>query len=280
MTVKVGPNTLVARAGQNGGSLASGVISVGQRIQVFGDVSRDGTGGLEMDATAGLVRLNYTRLFGLVTASEPGKVTLDLHSIHGLRHARFDFDGTGATPLDDADPDAYEVAAGPGLTTAALPAGAYTRVFGFVAPFGLAPPDFNARTLVDYSASRASLGAVWLPDGVAMPFSVMAATGLTLDPAFPPAAGAIRVGGAVIGLDTLATGVTLTLAGEQARRSYVIAHRGSGRIETFSDFGEFVATLQLALDGQTRLYKLVAYGSFDGPAVSFGARQVLVVLND
>jgi hypothetical protein len=109
----------------------------------------------------------------------------------------------------------------------------------------------------------------------------MSATGLTLDTAFPPSpVGAIRVGGVVIGLDTLATGLTLTPAGEDMRRSYVIAHRGSWRIETFSDFGEFVAALQLALDGQTRMYKLVAYGSFDGPAVSFGARQLLVVLND
>jgi hypothetical protein len=202
MTLQVGPGTIVTRAGQNSGSLASGIISVGQRIQAFGDVSRDGTGQLVMDATAGLVRLNYTRLVGMVTASEPGKLTLDLHSIHGLRPARFDFAGTGMTVTDDADPDAYEVAAGAGLNTAALPAGAYTRVFGFVTPFGLAPPDFNATTLVDYAASRGARGAGGVRVGGGMRVNARSAPGLTRDTAFPPSpGGGIRGGGGGIGVE-------------------------------------------------------------------------------
>jgi hypothetical protein len=280
VTVLVGAGTKVLRAGQDNGALDHGAISVGQRIQVIGDVSRV-NGGIQMDATAGLVRLNHTRIIGQVSASSSGGLTLDLHSIGGYRPERFDFSGTGTTPDQDADPDAYEVAVGAGIDTAAMPVGAYTRLFGFVAPFGLAPPDFNAATVLDYSGTRATVGVVWLPGGAATPFSAISATGLTLDPLATPAPqGAIRVGAAVIGLNTLATGLTLEPVGDDVRRAYAIAHRGSWRIQHFSDFAEFSAALDMALDADTTLVKLYASGTFDAPAVSFDARQLLVVLSD
>jgi hypothetical protein len=148
----------------------------------------------------------------------------------------------------------------------------------------MAPPDFNAVTLLDYAATRATLGVIWLPGGTAMPFSGMTATGLTLNPeAMPPPVGAIRVGAALIGLDSLATALQVTPASGDVRRAYVIAYRpgagGLGRIQHFSDFGDFVAALDAALDTAT-LVKLHAAGTFDAPAVSFNARQLLVVLGD
>lgn len=280
VTVLVGAGTKVLRAGQGSGALDHGAISVGQRIQVIGDVSRV-NGGIQMDATAGLVRLNYTRLIGQVTASSSGGLALDLYSIGGYRPARFDFSGTGATPDQDADPEAYEVAVGAGIDTAALPVGAYTRLFGFVAPFGLAPPDFNAATVLDYSGTRASVGVVWMPGGAAAPFSAISATGLTLDPLATPAPlGAIRVGAAVIGLNTLPTGLTLEPVGDDMRRAYAIAHRGSWRIQHYGDFAEFSGALDMALDADTTLVKLYASGTFDASTVSLDARQVLVVLSN
>lgn len=280
VTVTVGPGTKVTRAGQGAGTLDAGAISVGQRIQVIGDVSRS-NGAIQMDATAGLVRLNYTHILGQVAASASGGITLDLHSIGGYRADRFDFSGTGATPEQDADPDAYEVAVGAGIDTAVLEAGDFTRLSGFVAPFGLAPPDFNATTLSDFAGTRASVGVVWMPGGAVAPFSAISATGLTLDPLATPAPlGAIRVGFTVIGLDTLATGLTLAPAGDEARRTCAIAHRGSWEIQHFADFAAFAAALDAALDGDTTLVKLYASGTFDAPASRLDARQVLVVLSD
>src|SRR5690606_29310999 len=115
VTLLVGAGTRVTSAGQGGGTLDATAITVGPRIQAFGDVSRDGTGQLTMDASAGLVRLNYTRLAGMVTAADSGTLTLDLQSIGGYRPAQFDFTGTGLTPEQDADPDAYEVAVAAGV---------------------------------------------------------------------------------------------------------------------------------------------------------------------
>ncbi len=66
----------------------------------------------------------------------------------------------GAAPAMDADPDNYEVSAGPpNLNQFAN--GAPTRVFGFITPFGPAPPDFEGRTLVDFANVPAVLSLGW-----------------------------------------------------------------------------------------------------------------------
>jgi hypothetical protein len=281
VTLLVGPGTQVTRAGQGGGALDAGVISVGQRIQVFGDVSRDGLGALTMDATSGLVRMNYTRLAGSVASAGSGTLTLDLQSIGGLRPSMFNFGGTGLTPEQDADPDAYEVVVASGVDTAGLEPGSWTGLFGIVSPFGTAPPDFNAVTLIDYAATRATLGVQWVPDGAAAPFSAISAAGLVFDAASMPApTGGIRLGGLSINLAALDAGLTLAPETGNPQQLYAIAHRSSGEIDNFSDFGEFALALDAALDGQVTLHKLVVTGTFDAAADSFHARQVLLVLND
>jgi hypothetical protein len=282
VTLLVGPTTRVLSAGQGGGgSLDAGAISVGQRIQAFGDVSRSGEGALTMDATAGLVRLNYTRLAGSVVSAASGALTLDLQGIGGLRPSLFNFAGTGVTQEQDADPDAYEVVVASGVDTAGLQAGSWVGMLGIVSPFGTAPPDFNATTLVDYAATRASVGVQWVPEGASAPFSAISAGGLTLDSAsIPGPAGAIRLGGLVTNLASLPASLTLAPETAGTRQSYAIAHRSSGQIDNFSDFGEFSAALDAALDGQVALNRLLAMGTFDAPAARFHARELLVVLND
>jgi hypothetical protein len=282
VTLQVGPGTVVTRSAQGSGVLASGVISVGQRIQVIGDVSRVDDQTLVMDATEGLVRLVYTRIAGQVSATAVGSLVLDLASIHGIGPGRFDFTGTGLTAGQDADPDNYEVnVLGTGLNPAALAVGSWTRLYGFVSAFGTAPPDFNAATLVDLAPVRSSVGVLWVPFGTTMPFSAITATGLTLNPtATPMPLGAIRGGGPPINVATLPVALTLAPAGGEADMTYAIAHRSSHTIDTFSDFGEFAAALEATLDGQTPVYKLQAYGSYDALAVSFQARQLLVVAGD
>ncbi|HXC59670.1 MAG TPA: hypothetical protein VN645_10165, partial [Steroidobacteraceae bacterium] len=112
VTLTVGTGTSVTRAGQGSGSYNIADISVGQRIQAFGTLARDSAGHATMDATAGLVRLDYTRLFGTVTSKASGALTLSLSAIDGRAPSRFNFAGTGATTAQDANPDSYEVATG------------------------------------------------------------------------------------------------------------------------------------------------------------------------
>lgn len=210
-----------------------------------------------------------------------GAVTLDLEGIDGLHPGRFDFAGTGSTPEQDADPAAYEIVVASGVNTAGLEPGSWIGLFGHVSPFGMAPPDFNAVTLVDYAATRAFLDVRWVPGGAVAPFSALSGTGITLDSAATPApAGGIRLGGLSISLGSVGSDITLVpMAGDLARL-FAIAHRGSARIDNFGDFADFAAALDVALDGGAKVHRMSATGTFDAPGGSFHARQLLVVLGD
>ena len=53
------------------------------------------------------------------------------------------------------------------FTSSTLATGTATRFIGFVTPFGAAPPDFNAQTLVDFSNTASDLLINWRGDGAA-----------------------------------------------------------------------------------------------------------------
>lgn len=276
VTVTIGPNTLVTRDGQDSGTLTIADISVGQRVEVYGNLTRDASGNATIDATAGRVRLNYTRVSGSVTVNAPGALTVNLQAIDGRDPARYDFTGTGKTPTDDADPTKYQVSTGTLDITTLLP-GAFTKLYGFVTPFGSAHPDFNAETYLDFTATRAELALSWGKTGATAPFSTTSDSALTLDMAATPHGG-ISLGRALINVTSLAglqvvpaTSGTLTLA---------IAHRSSHMVDNFSSFADFVAALNTDLNGTTPMLGLFGDGNFDAAGASFTATRVLVVLGD
>ncbi len=278
VTVTVGPNTLVTRDGQANGTMGIGDISVGQRIEVFGDLTRDGEGHASIDATAGRVRLNYTHLFGRVDANLGGALVLKLASIDGRDPSRFDFTGTGMTPDMDADPAHYEVDTGV-LNVSSLALNQYTQLFGFVTPFAMAPPDFQADTFVDFSNTRAQLLIGWGLDGETAPFLPVAnpLAGYTLD-LTRDLRGAIKLGGPVINVATLA-GLRVAPA-TSGYMAFAIGHQRSHKVENFSSFADFSAALNAGLDGTTPLLSLVAGGTYDAPGGVFTTGRMLVVLGD
>ena len=101
-----------------------------------------------LDATAGRVRMHLTHLLGTVKSALPGCV--DARPRHHRRHraAAFDFAGTGVAPAQDAEAASYEVETGNPQSESAGRRARPPRVFGFVTPFGTAPPDFEGRTVV------------------------------------------------------------------------------------------------------------------------------------
>ncbi len=112
ITVLIGPDTAVTQFGGGGGALDIDDISVGQRIHAFGEASGTVSASvpnLELDATAGRVRLHVTQVLGTVVDAVPGQITLDLFSIDGRSAEFFDFTGTGGSILTDADPENYEI---------------------------------------------------------------------------------------------------------------------------------------------------------------------------
>jgi hypothetical protein len=275
VAVTVGPDTRVTRDGQASGvTLGIADISVGQRLEVFGDYSRDG-GHAALDATAGRVRLNYTHLFGTVATNAGGMLTLGLESIDGREPARFDFTGTGTTPATDADPAHYEVLTG-ALDTTGVAVGAWTRLFGFVTPFGAAPPDFIADTFLDFTQTRVGVALNWGLAGSTAPFTSSTTAGLVVNPAGMH--GAVQLGGRLVDVTTLAS-LTLQPATE-GTLVFAIAHRSSHDVENFSDFADFVVRLNAVLDGSKPLYRVDGQGSFNAVGGVFTATRLLVVVGD
>jgi hypothetical protein len=301
ITVIVGPETLVTRDGQGGNNLTEDVISVGQRIHAFGEVTETTdnptlsattektilnatieettldatTVKTTLDATAGRVRLHLTQLAGAVVSANPGALALDLFSIDGRQPAIFDFSGTGSAAVTDADPENYEIATD-ALNLNRLVTGSPARVFGFVTPFGTAPPDFEGRTVVDFQEVRAFLGLGWGIDGTSAPFLSMAGTGLVIDNANPDIGlrHFIAIGPIVVDLKGLSTPPTVAPADGRA----LFAIGEPGRVEVFSEFERFAQALSEKLAGGQKALAMSAHGQFDAGSSTLTANYVAVCL--
>ncbi|MCU0974714.1 MAG: DUF4382 domain-containing protein [Steroidobacteraceae bacterium] len=277
LEVQVGPRTRVVRDGQGPVvPLDAAAISVGQRIAAFGELRQAGE-GFELDATEGRVRLHLTHVGGRVVTSGPGEVTLGLAVIDGRGIEAFDFAGTGASAAQDADPAAYEVATGT-LGVAQLQPGKWVRVFGYVEPFGLAPPDFRARTVVDFAELRAQLAVGWGSEGTTAPFLEIGPAGLVVDLANPDLGlrHHLKIGPRVIDLtgQPAMPRIVPPAAGPVA---YVI--RQDGTSQGFGDFARFAEDLARRLDGSARMTGFGATGRYDGLASEFTARTAIAMLD-
>lgn len=289
VTVLVGPETSVTRAGETG-DVDIGAISVGQRVKVFGVASRgddsdeaqvadgserqiDDDDVVTIDATAGRVRLDVTQLAGTVTGVAGTTLTLDLDSIDRWHVERFDFTGTG-TPGQDADPAAYEVDAG-ALDLARFDVGSPARLFGIVAPFGAAPPDFTARTVVDFEDVMAKLAIGYWPRGTAAPFTSLDANAIVIDPANSAISWPhwIKTGTTIHDVEKLATPLRIVPTAE-ATGTFAI---GDGHeVDNFETFADFTAALADELDGTSRVVGLGAEGDFDAGTGDFTVTRMLV----
>jgi hypothetical protein len=276
ISVLLGPDTIITRDGGGHNLLRPAAISVGQRIHAFGDVTATPTvDSLTLDATAGRVRMKLTHLAGRVVSALPGQVDLDLFSIDGRRPSVFDFTGTGASSATDADPLDYEVATGV-LDVLGLTPDSPARVYGFVTPFGFAPPDFVGRTVVDFSELRAELGVGWGEPGTSAPFLSMGVDGLVLDGANADLGlrHHIRIGWRIIDITGLASPVTVAPA--TGRTLFAIGDGVS--VEVFRDWAPFVDRLTMRLSGGAKAQAMFARGAYDAGSFTLTANSVAIAL--
>jgi hypothetical protein len=281
IAVTIGAGTKVVKGGSSPATLAAPAdISVGQSIEAFGAarpvVSSSMSGDWTLDATAGRVRMHPTPVYGFVKSASTGALTLQLDSIAGRKVSAFGFAGTGTAPAQDADPANYEVATG-ALDLSGLSTGEPTKLIGFPTPFGLAPPDFTARSVVDFPRLPAMLALTWIPGGTTAPFASEDPAGLVLDLA-NPAIGRLHtlvVGPRGMNLLTLPSspGIVPPATGPTA---YLIVMRDESH--AFHDFADFVAELGTRLNGSTVMLSFNASGSYDGDTNVLTARSIVVVL--
>ena len=284
VTVTVGPDTVVYKAfatdrplGMPMRLLDISAISVGQAVTIRGEVTNNDELGIHIDATQGTFAMHITHLSGTVNSIVPGQVDIDLQSIDRRRVDAFDFTGTGLNPDTDADPDNYEVATGPLLSMAADATGQPVVVYGFPYEFGAAPPDFEGRTLIDYSDVRSALGVGWGAEGTTTPFLMMDGSGLLLDNQNPDIDQRhfIKQGPVLIDLATLDSN-TLIAPRESGRMVFTV--KTSDSLQLYADFDDFVNALTLELNGVNAARSMYARGHYNADTNVFTAYKIFVYI--
>ena len=278
VSVTVAATTRVIREGR-GEPVTIADLSVGQSVDVFGLLATASTTEdqmmpvLAMDATSGRVRMNVTSLWGRVTGKAAAQVTLDLAAIEGRPISLYDFTGTGSNPT------AWRVNT-TGLDTSGITVPAAARLFGFVAPFGMASSlgeDFRAVTLVDYSGVRDELFVVWPRGGSA---TALGSIGASLQVFTSDALIALVKSGP----ERVPLGGGVRIVPSASPTVFAIGHAGSRSVESFRAYGEFQARLSALKSGNPRPAVLVisASGTHDGSTVpaTFTATRLLVGLAD
>ncbi|HSH70290.1 MAG TPA: hypothetical protein VK997_10260, partial [Deferrisomatales bacterium] len=267
LTVAIADTTVFYKQGDSDAALDVGSVSVGQRIAALGlyDVHEG-----HLDAAGGTLRLLTTRLTGTINAAGESELELALQRIDGRRvdTAEFDFTGTATEAVDAADPAAYTL----DTATLSLPDLAVdqpVRTFGFVAPFGAAPPDFHATTVVALANVRAHMQVRWRngtgglsvgPGGLALDLSgsgalhqvVRAGVATELVPNPSPTVEPCGIGGL-----------------------YVLRHRDC---TVYLAWDRFTAALQEALSAGAQVVHLGADGTYDDRTQKLSARSVRLSL--
>ncbi len=246
-------------------------VSVGQRVSVFGTLTD--TVDLELDAGSGYVRMLLSGLAGTRTddpAADDAELVLDLQSINGRRVALYDFAGTG--DAEDAAADAYQVDTG-ALDLAAIAAGAPVKVRGFPTPFGSAPADFTAQTVIDLGELRAVLVANWDPAnaGGLSPGS----DAITLDLAGAGAWHYLLRGGVATDLLPLDPPPRLVPL-ESGTGAFLVQQAQSVRLHT--RFSQLVADLESRLAAGATVESVRASGSWDDGGSALSARGAWIRL--
>ncbi len=280
VVVEVGPDTKVVKDGDRTTDLGIDAISVGQRVTIRGNQPTPSTDALApqilFDATQGAVRMHVTHVSGIVNSIVPGETDITLHSIDRRRVQIFDFTGTGMSEAQDADPDNYTVATGD-LTLADFAAGKPIVARGFPAAFGMAPPDFLGRTVIDYTDVRSVLGVGWGVEGSAMPFSSIEPERLLLNNQNGDINQRhyIKQGPVLIDLTELDSDTTI-VPRQSGRLAFYIKSDDSVRM--YSQFADFANDLGTSLTGGDRARSMHARGKYDAAENVFTAYRIGVHL--
>jgi hypothetical protein len=276
VVVEVGPNTKVFRDGHSASDLGIAALSIGQRVTVRGDQPTPTSDALApqilFDATEGAVRMHVTHLSGIVNTVLPGQTDITLHAIDRRRANAYDFAGTGPSADLDADPSNYEIATG-SLTLANFASGKPIVAYGFPTGFGMAPPDFMGRTVIDYTDVRSTLGIAWGTAGTLAPFASIGSDGivLALDNVDIGLRHHVKQGPVLVDLLALGSN-TMILPRETGRLLFSIKTGDS--LRQYSDFDDFIADLALSLNGSTSARSMYARGKFDVDTNVFVAYKI------
>ncbi len=280
VSVTVGSGTTVTEEGQAGPFTVSD-ISVGQNVRISGTAGTGSSGTPTMDATAGTAFLFPTTGIGLVTGTATGSVTVDLQQLGNVDASALYFAGTGTTSQQDATGASYQVSVPSSISTTSAGSGVAVAFTGFVTPFGSAPPDFAASTLVNYGETQTLFDARWASPGTTAPFATLTGSELALSQATLQAStqSSVRIGWVTVGASSLTSGLELVPdTTGTAPQSFAIVHVMSRTIDSFGTFNDLTAALATDLTGTVGVLQVMAEGSYSSGALT--ADHVIVALNN
>ncbi|MGH8378563.1 MAG: DUF4382 domain-containing protein, partial [Gammaproteobacteria bacterium] len=280
VAVTVGANTKVHEEGDPTGTFAINDISVGQRALVLGTVTNPSATALAMDATGGLVRLEYTRVdavflgpdstgTGMLVNVQSFEGRPMYNTITGQSTNLFNFTGTNSNPAD------YDIDLN-GLSGSSFTANDPVVSYGFVTPFGSAPPDFSAISVADFATAHAYLRAYWGTAGTSQAFSSIDPTsGIVLNLSSNPVFDQLRRGGVETDLTTLPAAPTII--GNPAGGGFAI--RQGGTVTVHVTFAGFVTDLTSRLNAGGTVVGFYGKGGFNSSSNTYTANKLAVVMN-
>jgi hypothetical protein len=293
--VTIAAATAVTAQGQASATPAHTIaeISVGSLIDAFGTASKDSSGNVTFDASAGRVRLDLTQVQGVLNAVGSNQVTIKLNSIGRLPSSLFNFSGTAAAGGTLSDPTHYVLGTGK-LSLSPFTVGGSLLGIGFVAPFGGAPPDFNAITLAngsqgdvddndddnDNSGKGAQMDIDWGKSGTTAPFKTLDATHLDLDVSNSSIGShhRIQVDPQDIDITALASDLSIVAAG--GTTEFAITGQHGRATDNFRSFADFESALAMDLNAMTTALRLTADGQYDAAGNTFTARRITILLSN
>ena len=283
VTVTIAESTMVKKQ-LSTDSYGIGDISVGQKVSIFGTMTNTDVENLAMDATNGVVRLKVTKVYGTTVHLEVNPLAsdyfiMDAQRFNGRPVSLFDFSGTGINAEHDADPANYEVDTSmldDGILVEVMPVDASDirpiKVFGFVTPFGSAPADFMATSLVDLTKIPATLTMNWTPD-TDYPFSEVGENSVTLNLADRGVFHHVGRGGAIVDLSRISPPPVIR---GMSGGWYELKEKGPRRV--FTDFDAFIAEIEARLDNGSAMKRIVAHGYFNDATGVLTAENVYAKL--
>lgn len=271
LTVQVNETTKVTRSGEalTGATATVADLSVGSQITAFGALN-----GTVLSATTSndLVRLGLSTVTGTAKNVAAGDTHLTLQTINGRSASRYNFAGTGNGAGNDADPSDYQVNTG-SLSLSGINTGSPLRVRGFVTPFGQAPTDFQAKTIINITGVPASLLVDWDPP-TATPFTSTTATTIGLDLSGAPNEHHVFRSGVKVDLKTPPYSATPPVLAATTDNKGLYAIARPGAVQVFTTFNSYVTALQAELTAGRTADRIAASGSFDDDTVTLTSNAI------
>ncbi len=245
-------------------------ISIGQRVTILGQMTDQSM----MDASneGDIVRMRYSDIAGTVVQVSP--LQIDLQYVNRRSVQRFNFSGTGIDAENDADAQAYEIESGT-LPLNQLEELAPVHVRGFPTPFGTAPADFTAKTIIDVAQTFAKIYVSYGREGSESAVATLDESGLLLN-LESSTDRVMKQSGIVTDLTLLPAMPLITPA--DGRALYSLSE--GRRVEVFRTWAGFQAALNDSISDGAKVTLVTSMGQFDHVNNQIVSRSVLVRLTN